>query len=57
MKAYIDFNTDIDFNLDKRQESTNESDKNLFKLMNNAVCGSLCSQGFIKYRSRPTCIN
>ena len=57
MKAYIDFNTDIDFHLDKRQESTNESDKNLFKLMNNAVCGSLCSQGFIKYTSRPTCIN
>ena len=31
MKSYIDFNTQ------KRQETTNEADKNLFKLLNNAV--------------------
>ena len=31
MKPYIDFNTQ------KRKEATNEADKNLFKLLNNAV--------------------
>ena len=31
--------SDIDFNTDKRKEFTNESDKNLFKLMNNSVYG------------------
>ena len=33
MKTYIDFNTQ------KRKEATNEADKNLFKLFNNAVYG------------------
>ena len=33
MKSYIDFNTQ------KREEATNEADKNLFKLLNNAVYG------------------
>ena len=33
MKPYIDFNTH------KRQEVTNDADKNLFKLLNNAVYG------------------
>ena len=33
MKVYIDFKAD------KRKESINESDKNLFKLMNSAVYG------------------
>ena len=31
MKPYIDFNSE------KRKEATNEADKNLFKLLNNAV--------------------
>ena len=33
MKPYIDFNTQ------KRKEATNETDKNHFKLLNNAVYG------------------
>ena len=33
MKPYIDFNTE------RRKESTNESDKNPFQLMTNAVYG------------------
>ena len=33
MKPYIDFNTQ------KRKEATNDADKNLFKLLNNAVYG------------------
>ena len=65
MRPYIDFNTD------KRKESTNESDKSFFKLMSNSVYGKTLknlrkrmnirvvknSQDFIKYTSRPTCIN
>ena len=33
MKSYIDFNTQ------KRKEATNDADKNLLKLLNNAVYG------------------
>ena len=60
-----------DFNIDKTKESTNESDKNFFKLMNNSVYNKTIenlrkrikirvvknSQDFIKYTSRPTCVN
>ena len=35
MKPYIDFNTQ------KRKEATNEVDKILFKLLNNAVNGKI----------------
>ena len=65
MKLYIDFNTQ------KRKEATNEADKNHFKLLNNAVYGKTTknitkrikirivkkSNDFIKYTSKPTCIN
>ena len=65
MKPYIDFNTQ------KRKEATNEADKNHFKLLNNAVYGKTMLnmrkriimrivknvKVFIKYTSRPTCVN
>ena len=65
MRPYIDFNTQ------KRIISNNEADKNFFELMNNSVYDKTIknlgkrikirivknSQDFIKYTSRPTCIN
>ena len=65
MKPYINFNTE------RRKEATNEADKNHFKLLNNAVYGKTMenmrkrikirvvknAKDFIKYTSRPTCVN
>ena len=65
MRPYIDFNTQ------KRIISNNEADKNFFELMNNSVYDKTIenlgkrikirivknSQDFIKYTSKPTCIN
>ena len=57
--------------LKKRKDETNEADKNHFKLLNNAAYGKTIenmrkrikirvvknSQDFIKYTSKPTCVN
>ena len=65
MKPYINFNTKIGL------EATNEANKNLFKLLNNAVYGKTIEnmrkrmktrkiktlKDFLKYASRPTYIN
>ena len=65
MKPYIDYNTQ------KRKEATNEADKNLSKLLNNAVYGKTIEnmrtrikiriikkeKDFIKYASGPAYIN
>ena len=65
MKTYIDFNTQ------KKEEATNEADKNHFKLLNNPAYGNTMenmkkiikirilknSKDFIKYTSRPTWVN
>ena len=63
MKPYIDFNTQ------KRKEATNEADKTLLKLLNNAVYDKTMEnmrkrikiritnkKDFLKYASRPTYI-
>ena len=64
MRPYIDFNT-------KKTIPNSEADKNFFKLMNNSVYGKTMenlrkrikirvvknSQDFIKYTSKPTCVN
>ena len=65
MKPYIDFNTP------KRMEAIYEADKNLFKLLNNAVYGKTMEnmrkrmkiriiktpKDFLKYASRPAYVN
>ena len=61
---------DIDFNTQKRKETTNKADKILFELLNNAVCGKTMEnmskrikitiikneKDFVKFASRPTYI-
>ena len=61
----------IEFNPERRKEATNETDKNLFKLLNNAAYGKTMEnmkkrmkiritrtpKQFLKYASRPTFIN
>ena len=65
MKPYIDFISQ------KRKEATNEADKNIFKILNNAVYGKTVEnmrkrikvkiktgeKDFLKYASRPTYIS
>ena len=65
MKPYINFNSK------KRKDTTNEADNNHFKLLNNSVYGKTMGymskrikirvvksgQDFIKYTSKPTCVN
>ena len=65
MKPYIDFN------MERRKEATNETDKNLSKLLNNVVYGKTMEnmrkrmkirktktpKEFLKHASRPTFIN
>ena len=65
MKPYIDFNTQ------KRKETTNEADKNLFKLLNNVAYSTTMEnmrkrikiriiknkKDLIKYASEPAYIN
>ena len=64
IKPYTDFNT-------QKKEETDNADKNHFKLLYNAAYGKTMEnmrkktklriiknrQGFIKYTSRPTCVN
>ena len=61
----------IVFNIQERTITNNEADQNFFKLMNNSVYGKTMenlrkrmeirvvrnSQGFMKYTSKPTCLN
>ena len=61
----------IVFNIQERTITNNEADQNFFKLMNNSVYGETMenlrkrmeirlvrnSQGFMKYTSKPTCLN